>query len=341
MSNANTINISINAGAKVVQAFPGETLFAALTRNRIFVPTICGGKGVCGQCRVKLISGNDGKLTESEIKKLPSEAVTDGFRLACQVIVNAPVSIELPDSAFNTSDYKVKITKKSMLTEDIVMLRCQAIEPKFIHVEPGAWMYFHAPATDYAPQGVARPFSIASDTKDKRNVEFIIRRNPKGICTKWIFEDMKEGDTVTLSGPNGDFRLQDTDKEAIFIAGGSGLSAIRSLLFQLKNQKVQKKVTLFFGAVSMKGLYLVDELRALESIIPDFTFIPALSKPEPEDIWNGEVGLITDVVAKYCGDCTDKEAYLCGSPGMIDACLNVLTANKMPLNNIFFDKFVV
>ncbi|MBN2601639.1 MAG: oxidoreductase, partial [Candidatus Marinimicrobia bacterium] len=95
----------------------------------------------------------------------------------------------------------------------------------------------------------------------------------------------------------------------------------------------------FFGARTQKDLFYLDELRTLEKELPWFTFIPALSA-EPEDSdWKGARGRITDIVKKFFPDCSHHEAYLCGSPGMIDASIEVLTKAGMPEAKIFFDKF--
>ncbi|NMA45463.1 MAG: 2Fe-2S iron-sulfur cluster binding domain-containing protein [Lentisphaerae bacterium] len=331
--------ISINHGAKTISAQSGESLFQALTRNRVFIPTACGGRGICGLCRLKITEGAQ-QPNDTEKKHLKDHELQDGMRLACQSLVKNNLAIEIPEAYYQASQYRVKISKITQLTHDILLLRCQAVEPKFIHVEAGAWMLFHAPPSDICPDGVKRSFSIASDTRNKQALEFIIRRTPKGLCTKWIFEQMQVGDEVTLEGPHGDFRLHDTPKDAIFIAGGSGLSAIRSILLEIKSQKIPKRATLFFGAVSRRDLYLLDELQTLEKDIPGFTFIPALSAPAADDNWQGETGLITDVVAKHLQDAQNKEAYLCGSPGMLDACIKVLSSKGMPESAIFFDKFV-
>ena len=89
----------------------------------------------------------------------------------------------------------------------------------------------------------------------------------------------------------------------------------------------------------MRDLFLVDEMRALEKRLPDFRFIPALSAPEPGDTWDGETGLITEVVDRHSRARGRHEAYLCGSPCMIDACVKVLKEKGMPDERIFYDKF--
>ncbi|MDD4097895.1 MAG: 2Fe-2S iron-sulfur cluster binding domain-containing protein [Lentisphaeria bacterium] len=338
MTDAASISLSINDGALTIDAIPGETLFKAFARSRVFLPTACGGLGRCGMCRLHITAGCP-EPTDTDRKLLDQETLARGVRLACQTVVNHPMAITIPEAYYTAADYRVKVTRMTLLTRDIAMVRCQAVEPRQVHVEPGAWMFFHCPPYEDCPGGVDRPFSIASDPRDKRNLEFIIRRNPVGVCTKWIFENMQVGDEITLNGPHGDFRLHDTTRDAIFIAGGSGLSAIRSILFEMKNQQSPKKSRLFFGAATCQDLYLLDELRDFERTLPDFHFLPAVSSVRPGDAWDGETGLITTVVARHAGDCSESEAYLCGSPAMVNACINVLTSLGMPCSRIYFDKF--
>ena len=125
----------------------------------------------------------------------------------------------------------------------------------------------------------------------------------------------------------------------VFIAGGSGMAPIWSMLRDMKENGLERPTTYFFGALTQKDLFYVDEMKKLEAELPWFNFVPALSN-EPEDSdWDGERGLITDVVAKYFPDASKCEGYLCGSPGMIDACVAVLTQGDMPESCIFYDKF--
>ena len=77
----------------------------------------------------------------------------------------------------------------------------------------------------------------------------------------------------------------------------------------------------------------------IEKEFPNFKYVPALSDPQPEDNWTGETGLITEVLDRMTGDLSDTEAYLCGSPGMINACINVLDNHELPSEQCFFDKF--
>lgn len=117
------------------------------------------------------------------------------------------------------------------------------------------------------------------------------------------------------------------------------MAPLKSILLDMAEKKSSRKVRYFFGARALRDLFLLDEMKALEDEMENFKFIPALSDPLPEDNWKGEVGLITDVVKRLTEDASESEAYLCGSPGMIDACVKVLQELGMPEARIYYDKF--
>jgi Na+-transporting NADH:ubiquinone oxidoreductase subunit F len=125
----------------------------------------------------------------------------------------------------------------------------------------------------------------------------------------------------------------------IFIAGGSGMAPFLSMLAHIKNEGINRNVTYFFGARGKRDLICLDRMAEFEKAIPNFKFVPCLSEPMPDDKWEGETGLVTDVMKRHCPDLSNMEAYLCGSPGMIDASIAALTANGMPVGNIAYDKF--
>lgn len=117
------------------------------------------------------------------------------------------------------------------------------------------------------------------------------------------------------------------------------MAPIKSILHEMARTGNKRKARYFFGARSVRDLFLLDDMRALEDELHDFTFIPALSDPAPDDHWEGETGLITEVVGRHTEDAREMESYLCGSPLMIDACVAVLTEKGLPEERVYFDKF--
>lgn len=317
----------------------GNHLLGSLTQNEIFIPSACGGKGSCGLCKVKVLSGG-GPLLATETPYLTKEEQDSNVRLSCQVKVRGDISIEIPEELFSIREYATKVEKIIDLTHDIKSLTLRLKEGDQMEFKAGQYVQIKAPQYGKNKEEVYRAYSIASSPSQKDCIELIIRRVPQGICTTYVFDFLKEGDTLYLNGAYGDFFLQeDSQREIICIAGGSGLAPIKSILHRIEEEGIQRKATFFFGCVQKRDLYYVDEMKAFEKTIPDFQFIPALSGALEGDNWTGETGLITEVVGRHIADGSEMEAYLCGSPGMIDACIRVLKEKGMPEDRIFFDKF--
>jgi propane monooxygenase reductase subunit len=98
---------------------------------------------------------------------------------------------------------------------------------------------------------------------------------------------------------------------------------------------IERPAVYYYGAREEQDLFHLDELQGLASALPGFRFVPALSDAE----WDGETGLITDVVDRMEADLTDVDAYLCGPPPMVDAATELLLRRGVPESHIHFDKF--
>ena len=149
-----------------------------------------------------------------------------------------------------------------------------------------------------------------------RNTEF-----PPGVASTYVF-DLKPGDPVTLSGPYGEFFIQDTDREMVYIGGGAGMAPLRSHIFHLFHTlKTKRKVTYWYGGRSERELFYTDHFRDIEKKFPNFQYNIALSDPLPEDNWEGYTGFIHQVcLEQYLAehdDPTEIEYYMCGPPPMI------------------------
>jgi len=316
----------------------GRPLLQTLSAEEIFIPSACGGKGSCGLCKVKGIEGF-GQYLPTELPWIDDEEKVQNIRLSCQVKVKNDVKIEIPEELFNVKQYDGTVERIRDLTHDIKEVLITLTDPKEIEIAAGQFIQLQVPPYELTDESVYRAYSLSSPPSLKDNVEVEIRLVPNGICTTYVHQYLKEGDDVVFNGPYGDFFLRDTEREVIMIAGGSGNAPIKSILLDMLDKGINRKTKYFFGARSKRDLFLVEEMREMETQLPGFTYIPALSDPVPEDNWKGETGLITDVLDKYLDSGDNKEAYLCGSPGMIDACVAVLTKNGVPEELIYYDKF--
>ncbi|CAN5140949.1 NADH:ubiquinone reductase (Na(+)-transporting) subunit F [soil metagenome] len=166
--------------------------------------------------------------------------------------------------------------------------------------------------------------------------------NP-GICSSYVFS-RNPGDKVTISGPYGEFHINRTDREMIYIGGGAGMAPLRSHIFHLfHTEKTDRKVTYWYGGRSKRELFYTDQFRKIEEEFTNFKYNIALSEPLPEDNWDGYKGFIHQVLYdEYLSkhpDPDEVEYYLCGPPLMNAAVLKMLDDMGIPPENIRFDDF--
>ncbi len=324
---------------KEIEVEGGKSLLSTLRRQKIFIPTACGGKAKCGLCKLTVLEGA-GPVLASEEPLLNDKEKQSNVRLSCQVKVENDLKIIIPPELFAVKEYNCKCVEITDLTYDIRQLRFELPTNEHLDYTPGQYMHLFVPAYEKSSQPVARAYSISSDPADKNHIEFIMRLAPDGISTTYCFKYLKLGDTVRLAGPYGQFKLTDTNSPIVFIAGGSGVSAIKCMLYYLKNTGSNRKITFYFGANKVKDLCCVELMGQFEKELADFRFVPAVATPEQGENWNGKTGLITDVVREDLKNAAESEAYLCGGPGMIDASIKVLMEMGTKEENIFYDKFV-
>lgn len=176
--------------------------------------------------------------------------------------------------------------------------------------------------------------------------------NP-GVCSSYVFS-RKPGDKVTISGPYGEFHINPTKREMIYIGGGAGMAPLRSHIFHLfHTEKTDRKVSYWYGGRSKKELFYTNHFRNIEKDFPNFRFYIGLSEPLPEDNWqvkksledggDGYVGFIHQVLfdnyLKNHPEPDEVEYYLCGPPMMNAAVLKMLDDMGVPKDNVRFDDF--
>lgn len=329
--------ININ-GERTYEVLGGNHLLGSLQEQDIFIPSACGGRGTCGLCKVEVLSGG-GPVLATETPFISTEELENNVRLSCQVRVRNDIHISIPEELFSIREYSTKVIAIEDLTYDIKRITFKLDEGESMDFEAGQYVQIKIPTYAKVREEVYRAYSIASSQEVTDQIDLIIRRVPNGIGTTYVFEHLKEGDTVQLNGPHGDFYLREDDSEIIYIAGGSGLAPIKSMLHKMYEEKIDRKATFFFGCVGLRDLYYIDEMKAFEEKLPNFRFIPALSGEISEDEWSGETGLITEVVDRFTSEDIKYQSYLCGSPGMIDASIKVLQGKGIADEDIFYDKF--
>ncbi|MDN5351679.1 MAG: Na+-transporting NADH:ubiquinone oxidoreductase subunit [Clostridiales bacterium] len=328
-------------GEKTLTVDGGDTLLSALVEQKIFIPSACGGKGSCGYCKVTVLEGG-GEILPTELGYVSPEERKAGVRLSCQLKVRENLKIQIPEELFSVRQYEYEVAYIKDVTPTIKHLRLELPASEEIDFKPGQYVQLLAPKYKGNDSEVYRAYSIASSPSDTKAVELFIGYVERGIATTFVHHYLKPGAKVTVVGPYGDFYYHESDKEMILVAIGTGMSPILSILKYMRAIGSTRKATFYFGARTCEDLFEMETLAELERDLPNFKLVTCLSRPEESCHWEGNVGRVTNMLEKYLMDDVthlDKEAYLCGSPVMIDSVIPILTKKGVPEAQIYYDKF--
>ena len=297
-------------------------------------------EGQCSACKSFLLDGDDVELDKYSTFALPDFEREEGFTLLCRAHVYEDVTIELLQydeemirSGLPIKELETEVVANDPVTHDlrhlVLRLLDQDADFKFF---PGQYVDIAVPGTDEV-----RSFSMANTSaRESGQLEFVIKVYPDGLFSEYLDQKLKVGDRLTVTGPYGVFTLRDApDTDLIFVGGGAGMAPILSLLRSMAERGIDRKAVYYYGARRRADLCFVDELRALEQTLPDFRFVPALS----DEDWEGENGLITDVVSRSEPALARAHAYICGPPPMVEAAVPLLTRLGVPEKHVYFDKF--
>lgn len=318
-----------------------ETILDAALRQGINLRYGCKHGG-CGSCKSQIAEG-EVDVEEASTFALMDYERSQGLALLCSTYPFSDITIELADdyeeaelrSGVPIREFEARVEELNPLTHDISQLRLALSEPSSMTFEAGQYVEVQVPGSESW-----RAFSMANAPSDDGHVELMIKILPGGLFSGILSERLAVGDALTLRGPFGRFVLAETEAPIIMVAGGAGLAPIASMLRALAERNSERTVTCFYGARATRDLFWQEEIEAITKELSSFEFVPALSEPEATDAWAGEVGLVTEVVARRCENLRAAEAYLCGPPAMIDAAIEVLRSKGLFSARIRYDKFV-
>jgi len=163
---------------------------------------------------------------------------------------------------------------------------------------------------------VVRNYSVASWPDGTNKFELIITYLKGGAMSEYLFNEAKVGDEFIYRGPMGSFILPEKiDRDIFFISTGSGISPFRSMINYVAENGIETKdIKLFFGTRTQEDICYWDEMKLLEQIVPNFEFIPVLSREE----WEGKTGYVHEHYLDLIDNRKDKPLiYYCGWDRMI------------------------
>jgi len=370
------ISIVINDSKELV-AEPGGKLLTSLADQGIFLSSACGGGGSCAQCRC-IVTDGGGSILPTEQASISRREARQGYRLACQVAIKRDLKIEVPPEMLETRKWTCVVESNSNVATFIKELVLTLPEDEHVDFRAGGYIQIEVPPhvleyknfeidgrflgdwtkfkmfqyKSHVHTPVTRAYSMANYPEESGIIKLNVRiaspppgqpATPPGQVSSYIF-NLKPGDEVTISGPFGDFLLEDGDEELVYIGGGAGMAPMRSHIFDLfKRIKTNRKVSFWYGGRSMKEVFYQEEFDDIAQAHDNFSFHLALSEPLPEDDWQGYTGFIHQILFdNYLKDHPapeDIHYYICGPPMMNSSVMEMLDNLGVEPDNIHYDDF--
>jgi propane monooxygenase reductase subunit len=325
-----------------IEVDESQTVLRAAAEQGIMLMHGCT-EGQCSACKSFVLDGDDIELERYSTFALPDYEKEEGYTLLCRAHVYEDVQIELLNydedmirSGLPINEAVAEVVSITPVTHDMRHLVLRLVEPTEVAFFPGQYMDIAVPGTD-----VTRSFSMANtSSRTSGLMEFVIKVYPDGAFSSFLDTRLAVGERLEIVGPFGVFTLRESRGcDIVFLGGGAGMAPILSLARSMVEQTSQRKATFYYGARRKRDLCFEDELRGLEKDLHDFHYVPALSEPDPADGWDGEVGLITDVLRRHEKDLSGVDAYVCGPPPMVEAAIPALEQLGVEGKHIYFDKF--
>lgn len=370
------VTIQINED-KSLTTRPGGKLLTTLADQGIILSSACGGGGSCGQCRC-IVTDGGGSILPTEKGQINNREAKQGMRLSCQVAVKHDMQIEVPVETLDAKKWHCKVVSNGNVATFIKELVIGIPDGQHVDFRAGGYIQIEVPPHTIEYQNfeiderflsdwtkfkmfqykshvhtpVTRAYSMANYPGERGIIKLNVRiaspppgqaALPPGQVSSYIF-NLQPDDDVTITGPFGEFFMDNSDSEVILIGGGAGMAPLRSHVFDLfKGLQTDRKVSFWYGGRSLKECFYIDEFEDIEKNNDNFNFHLALSDPQPEDNWSGHTGFIHLVLFdQYLANHPapeDINYYLCGPPVMNQSIFAMLDDLGVETDNIHCDDF--
>lgn len=316
-----------------------DTILRAALRAGYGMAYECSAGG-CGGCGFDPVAG-DFETLWADAPGLSPRDRRKGRMLACQTRALSAVTIRCssaPDYVPVIAPGRRQLTLAG--TRDVThdMREFRFTSAQAADFLSGQYMLLDIPGVEGA-----RAYSF-SNTPGRHEWHFIIRHVSGGAATRYLFDELRPGDVLNADGPYGTaFLQQDSPRDIVGIAGGSGLAPVLSVLRGAAESGMldDRRAHFLFGARNVRDICGADEATALPAFARSGQFIPVVSNPAGGETWNGATGL----VHLHLAEClprplADYEYYFAGPPAMSQAIQEMLMIeHKVPFGQIHFDRF--
>ena len=324
----NIININTIEG----NSFPsknGETILESALSSGIVFEYSCKS-GQCGTCKTTLLEGEVIEIQEQ--LALNKEDVNNQF-LTCCCVAASDILIDATDlSAMHGIEVKIlptRINSLELLSEDIMQVK--------LRVPPSSnFVFLEGQFIDIiGPNSIRRSYSIASISSNKEII-LLIKRVKNGEFSNYWFNKAKSNDLLRIEGPKGTFFLRDRAKPLVFLATGTGIAPIISILDRLDSDpdfNQTESISLLWGNRVQQDFVWKPNFKKI-----NVDFYPIISRKD--DNWKGEIGYVQDVALRISDNARKINVYACGATEMINSAKASFVKSGLSENDFYSDAFV-
>lgn len=292
---------------------PGQSVLDAALQAGIELPYSCR-KGSCGNCASALLDGDVASFNGMAVR---NELCTPDQVLLCGC--SAASDIRIQPGSFRRIDpearkrFAAKVYSNTLAAPDVSVLRLRLPAGKRAKFEAGQYLLIHL------EDGVSRSYSMANPPHESDGITLHIRHVPGGRFST-IVQQLQAGDMLDIELPFGSVALDpDDSRPLVCVAGGTGFAPVKSILDDLAKRKVQRDITLIWGAQNPSGLYLPAAVDKWRKTWPQFRYIPAISDPLQSVPEGAHAGRVDGAMRASHDSLQDHVLHCCGSPGMVNS----------------------
>ncbi|MCF6202133.1 MAG: FAD-binding oxidoreductase [Methylococcaceae bacterium] len=317
----------IQLGEQLISCKTDETLLNALLRENVNISYGCQ-QGVCQSCMMRSL---DSPPPSESQHGLTDKLKEQSYFLACRCYPQQAMRIGYRDHTDFVTYGTVSV--KQNLNAETILLTLDIDNP----FEYYAGQFVNLQRDD----GLVRSYSIANNSINRKQLSFHIRRLAGGRFTEWAHEELKLGDRLSVSEPQGLCYYQSgkSEQPLLLIGTGSGLAPLAGIISEALHQGHQGEIHLYHGSRDINGLYWVEEMQQLADTHENFHYSPCVSQGEPAS--SMLAGRANDLAFKTLSDLKGWRVFLCGHPDMVNNSKRQAYLNGVSLADIYADAFHV
>jgi benzoate/toluate 1,2-dioxygenase reductase component len=310
-----TYRIALNfedGATRIIDCNRGETVLDAAYRQKVNLPMDCSD-GVCGTCKCRCEEGRYDLGDDYIADALSAEEADEGLVLTCQMVPASDCIIAVPvpsrSCKLTATAHGATIAAVECVSDSTILLRVTLDHPETLDFLPGQYVNLQIPGTRDM-----RAYSFSSKP-GATTAQFLIRNVPGGRMSRWLTEQARPGDRLSMMGPQGSFFLRDVVRPVLMLAGGTGLAPILSMLEVLADRGCGWPIHLIYGVTHDRDLVEIDRLNGLAARLADFSWKACVSSAAASYPCKG---FVTDHLNDVPFDIGGCDVYLCGPPVMVE-----------------------